>query len=225
MNPIVSLEYYNERYIDNFQGMVAWLLYSDLDANFAKYVKEAWNALDRVSGRHCLITLIEEPQNPENEKYWEKIGLPNEGSEKIYRKLVGERPSKYDKEINKWFLQFKPYDRNVHIEIADKLEISYTDMPCLVFYTSSKSKEYLIYGFSNDWSFDHLSEHMKAVFTAVRKRADKKWKLEASEEVKRQDILSQLEGDFRNVKISKFIRRVVNNQSVGNIIKSVGIIA
>jgi len=225
MNPIVSLEFYNEDYIDKFQGMVAWLLYSDLDTNFAKYVKEAWNALNRLSGRHCLITLIEEPRSDHNVNYWKRIGISDDNSKKIYKSLIGEKPNEHESYINNWFLQFKPYDRNVHIEIADRLGISYIDMPCLVFYTSTKSEEYLVYSFSNDWTFEHLSEHMKAVFTAVRKRTDEMWKLDAPEEVRRQDILYSLESDFRNIRIAKLIRRVANNQSVGNVIKSIGLLA
>ena len=46
MNPIVSLDYYDEDYINKFKGMIAWLLYSDNDKEFAKYLMESWNALE-----------------------------------------------------------------------------------------------------------------------------------------------------------------------------------
>jgi hypothetical protein len=225
MNPIVSLKYYDENFINNYQGMVAWLLYSDVDANFAKYVKESWNALDRISGNHCLITLIEKPQNYANVEYWKNLNLSEENSKKVYEYLLKERPSEWEAKVNDWFLNFKPYDRNVHIEIANKLDVPYTEMPCLVFYTNTKSKEYLVYSFSNEWSFDHISEHMKAIFTAVRKYADEKWDYNATEEMKRKNILPELESDFKKIRAAKFVKRITNNTSIGNVIKSIGLIA
>jgi len=225
MNPIVSLEYYNEDYINNFQGMVSWLLYSDMDVNFAKYVKESWNALDKISGRHCLVTLIEEPYSDENVDYWKQIGLSENNSKRIYEYLLKEKPDEWEAKVDNWFLNFKPYDRNVHIEIAERLGIPYTEMPCLVFYTNANSKEYLVYGFSNEWSFDHISEHMKAVFTAVRESADEKWDYDAPQDIKRKNILSDLESDFKKIRAAKFIRRITNNTSVGNVIKGIGLVA
>lgn len=225
MNPIVSLEYYNEDFINNFQGMVSWLLYSDMDANFAKFVKESWNALDKLSGWHCLITLIEKPYNYENVNYWKQLGLSENNSKKIYEYLLKEKPDEWETKVNDWFLNFKPYDRNVHIEIAERLGIPYTEMPCLVFYTNTNSKEYLVYSFSNEWSFDHISEHMKSVFSAVREKADEKWDYDAPEDIKRRNILSDLESDFKKIRAAKFIRRITNNTSIGNVIKGIGLLA
>lgn len=225
MNPIVSLKYYDEDLINNYRGMVSWLLYSDMDVSFAKYVKEAWNALDRISGDYCLITLIEKPESYENVEYWKNLELSEDNSKRIYEFLVEKTPSEWESKINDWFLQFKPYDRNVHIEIADRLGIHYTEMPCIVFYTNTNSKEFLVYNFSNDWSHSHISEHMKAIFSSVRIRTQEKWVHDASEMVKRKNVLEALEMDFRKIKTAKFIKRITSNSSIGNMIKSIALIA
>ena len=57
MNPIVSLDYYDEEYINKSKGMIAWFIYSDTDTAFAKYIRESWNALDRFCKCRIGITI------------------------------------------------------------------------------------------------------------------------------------------------------------------------
>ena len=105
MNPIVSLDYYDEEYINKFKGMIAWFIYSDTDTAFAKYIRESWNALDRFSGQSCLMTLIEEPYNQSNVKFLSELNLSEENSNRIYEFLLKEKPETLQVIINDPFAQ------------------------------------------------------------------------------------------------------------------------
>ena len=221
MNPIVSLDYYDEEYINKFKGMIAWFIYSDTDTAFAKYIRESWNALDRFSGQSCLMTLIEEPYNQSNVKFLSELKLSEENSKRVHEFLLEEKPETLQVIINDWLFNFKPYSKNVLIKTTEQLGIPSTEMPCLVFYTNTNSKDYLVYSFSNDWSSERISEHMKEIFASVKKYTTTEWFTYLHEEIKTKKILINLESDFRKIKGSKFVKRVTNNTSIGSFIKGI----
>ncbi|WP_298693793.1 hypothetical protein [uncultured Sulfuricurvum sp.] len=190
MNPIVSKEYYDENYINSFNGIVAWLLYSDMDTPFAAYVKTNWDALDMMSGDHCLITVIDNKTNDAN-RFWNDLHVSN----------------------NSRHLNFKPYDKNTHVKIADELGIDYTNMPCIVFYEKTDSKEHVVYSFSNDWSQQHTSEHFKEIFSKIKKILKTNTPEFVSE---------QLETDFKMIQAKKFVSRNVSKIPIGTIISNIG---
>ncbi len=224
MDPIVSLDYYDEDYVNKFKGMIAWFIYSDIDTVFAKYITESWDALDKLSGKNCLITLIEEPYNENNVKFWRDLNLSEDNSKKIYEFLLNEKPENSQGKINEWLLNFKPYSKDVLTKTAEKLEVPVTEIPCLVFYTKTNSKDYLVYSFSNDWSLNQLSGHMKEIFTLVKKYTGTEWFTHLHEEIKTKKILINLESDFRKYKSAKFVKRITNNTSIGNIIKEIALV-
>jgi hypothetical protein len=221
MNPIVSLDYYDEDYINKFKGMIAWLLYSDNDKEFAKYLMESWNALERLSGESCLITLIEQPYNENNVIFWSDINLSEENSKIIYEFLLNERTENSQAKINEWLLNFKPYSNEVLTKTAEKLDVPVTEIPCLVFYTKTSSKDYLVYSFSNDWTLNQISGHMKEIFTLVKKYTGTEWFAHLPQVIKTKKILINLESDFRKIKGAKFVKRMTNNTTIGNIIKEI----
>lgn len=192
MNPIVSKENYNEKYINSFNGIVAWLLYSDMDTSFATYVKTNWDALDRMSGNHCLITVIDNNSNDAN-RFWHELNVSVQ---------------------NSWHLNFKPYDKNTHIEIADELGIDYMNMPCIVFYEKTDSKEHIVYSFSNEWSPEHTSQHFKEIFSKIKKA------LEVTESS--ESVLKRLEMDLNIIQAKKFVSRNISKIPIGTIISNIG---
>ena len=222
MNPIVSLDYYDEEYINKFPGMIAWFVYSDTDTTFAKYMMESWSALDRFSEQSCLMTIIEEPYSESNVKFWSDLNLSEDNSRKIYEFLLEEKTETLQVKINDWLLNFKPYSKDVLIKTAEQLSIPSTEMPCLVFYTNTNSKDYLVYSFSNDWSLDEISQHMKVIFSSIKKYTVTEWFTYLPQVIKTKKILINLESDFSKIRGVKFVKRMTNNTSIGSIIKGIG---
>jgi len=55
MRIVDDLSQQNADSADSFQGFLAAVIFSGLDVDFAKFIREAWQALDHVSGQTMLV--------------------------------------------------------------------------------------------------------------------------------------------------------------------------
>ena len=180
---------------------------------------ESWDALNRICGKKCLITLIEEPVNENNSKFWQALNLSEENSRLNYEQLLDEKPDEQHGKINSQLLSYKPFSKDIVTRTAEQLHIPATEIPCLVFYANTNLKGYLVYSFANDWSPEQLSGHIKKIFASVKKHTETEWFTHLPKEIRRKKILINLESDFGKIKGSKFVKRIMNTASIGNIIK------
>jgi len=193
MNPIRSLEEVIEHW-DIFEGrwrsLYAFFLYTNEDRNIARYVREYFRELDRLSGNECLIFLIDKPPRTWEEEartrdYWEEF---------TFRTRVWEG-----------FKEVMPYDKSRAYEIAEFLGIQPSLIPCIVFFRNINEREIFVYPLDNSWSDGRLTREFRELFSAIR---------EGCENIGDDD--ERKEKIWRN--LERFIRRRSRRQRIVNFI-------
>jgi len=193
MNPIRSLKEVIENW-DIFEGrwrsLYAFFLYTNEDRNIARYVREYFHELDKLSGKECLIFLIDNPPRTWEEEsrirdYWKEF---------TFRTRVWEG-----------FKKVMPYDRSKAYEIAEFLGIPPRLIPCIVFFRSIDEREILFYPLDSSWSDERLTKEFRELFSAVRGKCEN---INDDNERKKQI--------WKNLK--RFIRRRSREQIIVNFI-------
>ena len=156
MNPIRSLEEVRENW-DIFEGkwrsLYAFFLYTNEDRNIARYIREYFHELDRLSGNGVLIFLIDKPP-----KTWEEEAkIRDYWREFTFRTRVWEG-----------FKEVIPYDRSRAYEIAEFFGIRPRLIPCIVFFRNINEREILFYPLDNSWFDERLTNEFRELFSAVR---------------------------------------------------------
>lgn len=111
--------------------------------------------------------------------------------------------------------QISKIARTESLRLAKALDIPMTSTPCLLLCQSLDDARSVVYSFDNLWSHEHLAEHFKAVFDHVE---------EVLKELKKNpklDVYESLEGRFGKLKMKKWVKRVVSNQSIGNMLRAI----
>lgn len=92
------------------------VLYTDEDLHVAAYVRSHAAVLDRASGEHCDLLVIENPALADPGRFWRSLL-----SARLYSawKLLG-------------WADCVPYDRAQAITIADRIGVSFDALPCAV---------------------------------------------------------------------------------------------
>lgn len=101
------------------------LLYTDEDYKLSLYVREHFDALDKLTGDWCTIYLLENP-SPK----WRKAN-------QNWRKIIEANWHK------NWF-NSKPYDKSEAYDIARQLDIEPRSLPCLVLISPTNLSEKLV---------------------------------------------------------------------------------
>ena len=106
-------------------------------------------------------------------------------------------------------------NRNQAIRIAREIDIPYSKLPCMVFFTRLENKDVAVYSLDNSWDHAHMAEHMKSVFDAIRKTLDK---TEIDDET---PLLDELNSKFKKIERKKWIKRITTRQSLETLLKAV----
>ena len=105
--------------------------------------------------------------------------------------------------------------RNDSLRLAKALEIPLSNTPCLLVCRSLEDKEAVVYSFDNTWSHEHLAEHFKAVFDTLEDFLNRFQKPQTFY------TYESLDNRFMNIRIKKWVKRVISNQSIGNMLRAI----
>lgn len=106
------------------------MLYTDEDDKLAKYVREHFASLDKLSGDWCKIFVLEKPPSEwKNAKaYWQSI-------------LKSELYEMWS--MLRW-ITTKPFDKSEIYEISRKIGVEFEQLPCLVLFGQNHNTEKLV---------------------------------------------------------------------------------
>jgi len=119
MEPVINMQSILdswEKYYKKYSGLYAFLLYSQVDRDFSRYIRtvDYWNDLHVMSTDKCLIFVFEEPE--EDLQFWSFVLDEDENS------LVDEQ------------YKTRPYSFQNIYKIVDEFKIPYKELPCIVFF-------------------------------------------------------------------------------------------
>jgi hypothetical protein len=174
VDPITSIEEivrYWHISEDNEASTHAFFLYTTEDKNIARYVRENFFELDKLSGEECLIFLIDNPPKSERDEvrareYWREVELKTP--------------------VWTGFTKVMPYDQATAHEIGTYLGIHPRDIPCITFFRSIHDRQLVIYRLDNSWTDLELTEELREFFSS------KDWKQRSTaRSARREDQLSR----------------------------------
>jgi hypothetical protein len=129
----------------------AFFLYTTEDKNIARYVREHFFELDKLSGEKCLIFLIDNPP---------KSGLDEARAREYWREVEFKTP------VWTGFTEVMPYDQATAHEIGEYLGIHPRDIPCITFFRSIHDRQLVIYRLDNSWTDLELTEELRELFSS-----------------------------------------------------------
>lgn len=109
-------------------------------------------------------------------------------------------------------------DRNDSLRLARELEIPAKHTPCLLFCRDLEDQEAVTYAIDNSLSHSEMSEHFKRVLDAAAETVDE---LETDDG----HLYRELEAKFQAIEIKQWVKRVVSNESISNLLKAIAIAA
>jgi hypothetical protein len=136
---------------DDWASAYAFFLYTNEDKNIARYVRENFFELNRLSEEKCLIFLMENPpKSPLDEararEYWREV--------------------EFKTQVWTGFTEVMPYDKSTAHEIARYLGIHPTDIPCITFFRSIHDSQLVIYRLANSWTDLELTEELRELLSS-----------------------------------------------------------
>ena len=154
MNPITSIEEIVSHWHisqDDWASAYAFFLYSNEDKNIARYVRENFFELDRLSEEKCLIFLIENPP---------KSQLDEARAREYWREV------EFKTQVWTGFAEVMPYDQSTAHEIGKYFGIHQRDVPCITFFRSIHDSQLVIYRLDNSWTDLELTEELRELFSS-----------------------------------------------------------
>lgn len=140
--------------VENGYKIIAFILYSSLNRDIAKFIKQNGDWLHHASGKDCLICVFENPTKwGDNVKdYW--------------RKKLGENFDKYYIRT----LEATELNRNFSYELADDLGIAINMIPGIIFSESYPTKKILYIPIIADENryFDYFKDIFAATSIATK---------------------------------------------------------
>lgn len=145
------------KYWDYFEDasfpLYALFLYTNEDQTIAAYVSRHFDEFDRMSGNTCMIFVIEKPsrtweQKAQTRQYWLNV--------EAKRNLE-----------NDW-MELMPYDKSEIYPIARLIEVPYSDLPCIVFFSDINKMELATYKIDPSWSDQEITKEVRELFSAIR---------------------------------------------------------
>jgi len=174
------------------------LLYTDEDEKLSVYVREHFDALDRLTGDWCTIYLLENP-SPK----WRKAN-------QNWKKMI-ENSSPL-----KWF-RSKPYDKSEAYDIARELGVDVASLPCLILISPANLSEKLILPI-----IEISTEYFRQLFSTIEKLVKSIVSEKLREKEANFQVFDHLELNFR--KIENFNEEYHRKQKGSNSQTSVYII-
>jgi hypothetical protein len=164
VNPVTSIEEIVSHWHiseDDWVSAYAFFLYTNEDKNIARYVRENFFELSRLSEEKYLIFLIENPpKSPLDEararEYWREV--------------------EFKTQVWTGFAEVMPYDKSTAHEIGRYLGVHQTDVPCITFFRSIHDSQLVIYRLDNSWTDLELTEELRELFSSK----DWEWRSRAS---------------------------------------------
>jgi hypothetical protein len=131
--------------------LYAFLLYTEVDKTFARFVNTKGRWLHELSGEECLIGTVENPKKWGGgwQNYWkEKLGTD------------------FDLKMMKW-MELTPVDRDIAFGLAEELHVDKNLLPCIVFVDPDSIHEVLSIPVIADTA--EYADFFKDLFTAVQR--------------------------------------------------------
>jgi hypothetical protein len=129
----------------------AFFLYTTEDKNIARYVREHFSELNKLSEEKRLIFLIENPP---------KSPLDEARVREYWREVEFKTP------VWTGFTEVMPYDQAAAHEIGTYLGIHPRDLPCITFFRSIHDSQLVIYRLDNSWTDGELTEELRKLFSS-----------------------------------------------------------
>lgn len=132
--------------------LYAFLLYTEIDKDFSRFVDSKGRWLHDLSGEQCLISAFENPER------W------GEGWKNYWKEKIGS--DEFDLKSMKW-AELTPLDRNNAFRLAESLDLDKNLLPCIVFVDPDSSHEIMSVPVISDPA--EYANFFKDIFTAVRR--------------------------------------------------------
>jgi hypothetical protein len=84
-----------------------------------------------------------------------------------------------------------------------------------VFFTRLRSEEAVLYSFDNNWGFDRMAEHTKAIFDVTASALTK------SQDGNEKRLLKSLHTGFKNIRFRKWVKRITTRESFETLLKTI----
>jgi hypothetical protein len=136
---------------DDWASDHAFFLYTTEDKSIARYVRENFFELGRLSGEKCLIFLIDNPP---------KSGLDEARAREYWREFEFKTP------VWTGFTEVMPYDQATAHEIGTYLGIHPRDIPCIAFFRSIYDTQLVIYRLDDSWTDLEMAEELRELFSS-----------------------------------------------------------
>jgi hypothetical protein len=133
-----------------------FLLYTEKDKDFARFVRSNWQWLHDLSGEQCLVSAFEDPKKWGEDERWKLYWRERIGSDKFNLKMMKS-------------MELKPVDRNLAFRLADILLIKKTELPCIVFVDTDSPLEAITIPIVVDKT--EYADFLKDLFTVVTSAA------------------------------------------------------
>jgi hypothetical protein len=196
----------------------AILLYTDEDILLAKYIRENFDELHKMSGENLRIFVVESP--PKDSFYATPNYWKSRLEQKVYMawSLLG-------------WVRSKPYDETAAYDIARSLGIFPDELPCLVVFDKTDQINKVIFPIGNDLptffrsAISGIQRSMSSVnFNSLKKKLEKSgaWCKNASWEERKnrkhealtktqQDLFDKLRKSLKQIQRDENTERVVYN--------------
>jgi uncharacterized protein YjbI with pentapeptide repeats len=166
------------------------LLYTDEDEKLSFYIRENFDAFDKLTGDWCTIYLLENP-SPK----WKKANHN-------WRKMAVSG-------LNASWFRSKPYDKSEAYDIARQLDIESSSLPCLVLISPSNFSEKLVLQIG-----EVSPDYFRKLFSTLEKLV----KSISSEKLKQKEASSQV-FDYLKLnfnEIVNFLEKYASKEKNGN---------
>ena len=105
--------------------------------------------------------------------------------------------------------------RSESLRLAKAFDVPMSQTPCLLVCQDLDDKNSVVYSFNNLWSHELLAEHFKGIFDVIESV------LGDVVECQQNDLYKKIEVGFKRLKIKKWVKRLVSNQSIGNLLRAI----
>jgi hypothetical protein len=137
--------------------LYAFLLYTEVDKDFARFVRSKGRWLHDLSGEQCLISAFENP------KRW------GDGWKDYWREKIGS--DEFDLKMMKW-AELTAVDRDNAFRLAESLDLDKNLLPCIVFVDLDSTHEIMSIPVISDPA--EYESFFKDLFTAVTRASQER---------------------------------------------------
>lgn len=196
MAVVVRAEDIFEEDVKLFPGLLAAILYTDMDVTFSRFIRENWFTLHDVTGNELLVLTPD--------------CVPSRVTITADRFHL-MRPLRGVERTGKNFL--------TRI-VSDHFGISFRRFPCVLFFDHPLSREAYCFSFRDERNPEDLAEAMKEVIARAREIVVEE-PVETEDEnelrLKRTEMMQRLIPELRKAKLFRTFKKLISSKAMTNV--------